>query len=128
LYTKFSNSPSVLWNDGAVNPDSVLKSELNKEVVEILGYKCDELVLTCTSGVQKYYFNSKLKVDPTLYARHKFGNWHHYLLKSRAVPLKMLVDNVQFSLESVAVEVTPQKIDSQLFALPADAKLEKSPF
>lgn len=128
LYTKFSNSPSILWNDGALNPDSVLKTELNKEVVDILGYKCDELVLTCTSGVQKYYFNSALKVDPKLFENHKFGNWHQYLSQSKALPLKMMIDNVQFSLVSVATAVQPQKIDDQFFSLPADAKLEKSPF
>lgn len=128
LYTKFSNSPSILWNDGAVNPDSVLKSELNKEVVDILGYKCDELILTCKSGIQKYYFNSKLKIDPNLFENHKFGNWHQYLSQSKAVPLKIMVDNVQFSLVSVATAVQPQKIEDQLFALPADAKLQKSPF
>ncbi len=68
-----------MWNDGAVNPDSVLKTELNKEVVDILGYKCDELILTCKSGVQKYYFNSKLQIDPKLFENHKFGNWYQYL-------------------------------------------------
>ena len=88
LYTKFSNSPSILWNDGAVNPDSVLKTELNKEVVDILGYKCDELILTCKSGVQKYYFNSKLKIDPKLFENHKFGNWYQYLSTIKSSTLK----------------------------------------
>jgi hypothetical protein len=128
LYTKFSNSPSVLWNDGAVNPDSVLKSELNKGVVDILGYKCDELIFTCQSGVQKYYFSSKLKIDPKPFEKHKFGNWYQYLLQSKAVPLKMEIDNAQFSLVSMATEVQPEKINNQIFALPPDAKLEKSPY
>jgi hypothetical protein len=128
LYTKFSNSPSILWNDGAVNPDSVLKSELNKGVIDILGYKCDELILICKSGVQKYYFNSKLKIDPKLFENHKFGNWYKYVSQSQAVPLKMILDNAQFSVIIAATAIESQKIDDQLFALPADAKLEKSPF
>jgi len=128
LYTKFSNSPSILWNDGAVNPDSVLKTELNREVVDILGYKCDELIFTCKSGEQKYYFNSKLQIDPKHFENHKFGNWYQYLLKSKAVPLKMMIDNVQFSVVSMATNIQPEKIDDQFFVLPADAKLEKSPF
>jgi hypothetical protein len=128
LYTKFSNSPAILWNDGAVNPDSVLKTELNKGVVDILGHKCDELILTCTSGVQKYYFNSALKVDPKLFENHKFGNWSQYLSQSKALPLKMMIDNAQFSMVSVATVIQPQKIDDQFFALPADAQLQKSPF
>ena len=128
LYTKFSNSSSILWNDGAVNPDSVLKTELNKEVVDILGYKCDELIFTCKSGVQKYYFSSKLKIDPKPFEHHKFGNWYQYLSQSKSLPLKMIIDNAQFSLVSMATKVQPEKIDDQFFALPADAKLEKSPY
>ena len=111
-----------------MNPDSVLKTELNKEVVDILGYKCDELIFTCKSGVQKYYFNSKLQIDPKLFENHKFGNWYHYLLQSKAVPLKMMIDNAQFSVVSMATNIQPGKIDDQIFGLPADAKLEKSPF
>ena len=51
LYIKVANSETILWNDGLQNPDSVLKAETKKEVIEILGYLCDELVLTCRSGV-----------------------------------------------------------------------------
>lgn len=61
LYNKLANSPTILWNDGAENADEVIKAEVNKGVIEILGYKCDELILTCKTGVQKYYFNSKIK-------------------------------------------------------------------
>ena len=128
LYTKFSNTPAILWNDGAVNPDEVLKSELNKNVVDILGYSCDELVLTCKSGIQKYYFNSKLKMDSKLFENHKYGNFHDYVSKANAIPLKIIIDNVQYSLESVATAVEEQKIDEAIFALPANAQLEKSPF
>ena len=63
LYTKIANSEAILWNDGSINNDEIVKAELNKEVIEVLGYKCDELILTCKSGVQKYYFNSKFSID-----------------------------------------------------------------
>lgn len=47
LYTKMANSEAYLWNDGTINPDEVLKTEINKGVIEVLGYKCDEIILTC---------------------------------------------------------------------------------
>ena len=62
LYSKMSNSETVFWNDGLTNTDSIISVELNKNVIEILGYKCDELILTCKSGIQKYYFNSTLEI------------------------------------------------------------------
>jgi hypothetical protein len=128
VYTKFSNSASILWNDVTTNPDEVLKTELNKNVVDVLGYKCDELILTCKSGVQKYYFNSKLKIDPKVFEKHKFGNLSEYASKAGALPLKIVIDNVQFTMESVAASVEKQKIDDGLFALPDNATLEKNPY
>jgi hypothetical protein len=128
LYTKYANSNSVFWNDGAENKDEVIKSEVNKNALEILGHNCDELVLTCKSGVQKYYFTSKFKLEPKLFENHKFGNFYDYVIKSKAVPLKITIDNVQFTMESVATSVEPQKVDATLFKLPEGAVLEKNPY
>jgi hypothetical protein len=128
LYNKLANSPAALWNDGAVNPDEVIKAELNKGVIEILGYKCDELILTCKSGVQKYYFSSKLKIDAKIYEKHKFGNWAEYVSRSNAVPLKIIVDSKEFSVESVAIEIKPMKLDAKEFELPVGMTTEKSPY
>ena len=128
LYTKFSSSPSILWNDGAVNPDSVLKSELNKNVIEILGNQCDELVLTCKTGVQKYYFSAKYKLDPALFQNHKFGNFYEYVSKPKALPLRIVIDNVQFAMDATASSIEAQKISDEIFVLPANATLEKSPY
>jgi len=128
LYNKMSNSETILWNDGSVNADEVLSTVLNKGVTEILGYKCDELILTCKSGTQKYYFNSKLSVDTKLYSNHKYGNWYDYLSKANALPLKSIIENAQFTMESIATEIKPMQLDDKLFALPADAKTAKSPY
>jgi len=128
LYNKMANSEALLWNDGAVNTDEVLKSELNKDATEILGYKCDELVLTCKSGVQKYYFNSKLSLDPTQFINHKYGNWYEFVSRTKSLPLKSIVDNSQFTLESIATEVEPMKLVKTLFELPENTKTLKSPY
>lgn len=128
LYTKMSNSASVLWNDGAVNADEVLKTELNKNAIEILGHKCDELVLTCKSGIQKYYYSNAFKIDPKLYENHKFGNWSEFIAKAKALPLKIIIDSPQFVLESTATEIKPMELAATMFELPVDSKLEKSPF
>ncbi|MHA6248237.1 hypothetical protein ACXYMU_09900 [Pontibacter sp. CAU 1760] len=128
LYSKFANADMVVWNDGAANADEVIKTELRKGAVEILGYTCDELVLTCKSGIQKYYFSSKLPVDAKLFQSHLYGNWFAYLTKANAVPLKIVIDSPQFALESVATLVQPMKLSAKLFALPTDVQTMKSPY
>ena len=128
LYNKMSNSETVFWNEASVQGDEVLKVEVNKGVTEILGYICDEVVLTCKSGVQKYYFNSKLSVDTKLFINHKFGNWFDYLSKSNSLPLQSIMETAQFTIECIATEVKPMKLDTKTFELPAGIKTEKSPY
>jgi hypothetical protein len=128
FYNKMSNSQAVYWNDAAVHGDKVIKAEVNKGVINILGYACDELILTCTSGTEKYYFSPRLKLDAKAFAQHKLGNWSEYVSRAQAIPLKMVIEKAQFSLEAVAVEVTPMKLDDSQFELPANSKLEKSPY
>lgn len=128
LYNKLSNSEALLYNDGSVNPDEVLHAEIKRNVTEILGYKCDELTLTCKSGVQLYYFNSKLKIDPVLFQQFKFGNWFEYLSRSRALPLKMIIDSPQFSAEIEATEIRIDPVDPSIFALPENVSVQKSPY
>jgi hypothetical protein len=128
LYSKMAGSDIIFYNDGAVNKDEVIKAEINKGVADILGYKCDELVLTCKSGIQKFYYNSAIKVDGALFKDHKFGNWSEVLSRINAMPLKISMDSPQFSLESVALDVKKEKVDDAIFALPAGAIVQKSPY
>lgn len=123
-----ANSETLLWNDGATNPDEILNAEINKDVTEILGYKCDELILTCKSGTQKYYFNTKISVDTKLFVNHKFGNWYDFLSKSNSLPLKSIIDNGQFTLESVATEIKEMKLNEAIFELPANVQTIKNPY
>ena len=83
LYNKYANSDTITWNDGASNTDEVLKSEVIKSAAKILGYDCDELIFTCKSGVQKYYYNTAFGIDPALYVNHQFGNCIRTLLWQR---------------------------------------------
>lgn len=128
LYNKLASSETILWNDGAINADEVISAEINKGTIEILGYQCDELILTCKSGIQKYYFNSKLAVNPQLFNNHKFGNWYEFLSRANSLPLKMIVDNIQYSIESTATEVKEMKLEESFFELPIGVKTMKSPY
>ena len=123
-----SNSPSYLWIDGSINPDEVTKAEINKGVLTVLGHLCDEIVLTCKSGIQKYYFSPKFMINAKLYEKHKFGNWFEYLSRANAIPLKIYVENQQYVVESIATSIEPMTLNDNDFKLPAGASIEKSPF
>ena len=128
LYTKMSMSQSVYWDDGSDYPDEVLKAEVKKNAMEILGYSCDELTLTCKSGIQKYWYNESLKIDPKYFEKHKFQNWNEFVSRAKAVPLKISVDTKEFSVESIATQITKSSLDDKIFELPTGTTLEKNPF
>jgi hypothetical protein len=127
LYVKFSGFDTLIWNDGATYADSILKVENRKTVTQVLGYTCDEVVLTCTSGKEIYYFNTQLSVDPKLFANHKYVNWFAYLSNAKSLPLKSIIEQKEFTVESVATSVTPMKLEKAFFALPPNAKTKEGP-
>jgi hypothetical protein len=127
LYNKMATNSALLWTDGAVNKDSVFNVAVVFGAARILGYSCDEVILYCRSGIQKYFFNAKFGVDSDLFTKHRFGNWAAYLSKAHALPLKFILDNPQYTVESTAVSVKPGHIDPAIFTLPKGALLAPGP-
>jgi hypothetical protein len=128
FYAKMANAETIYFSDATVREEEILKKELNKGVVDILGYKCDELIITTKTTVQKYYFNPEIKIDPLDFKDHKYSNWDEIVSILKSQPLKFILDTPQFTLESVAIKIESQKVDPAMFVLPANASLQKSPF
>lgn len=129
MYTKVSNSEFAFWNDASINDNPVISFEINQGVTEILGYKCDELILNCKSGVQKYYFSSELGIDITSFEKHKFGNWYEVLRHTKSVSLKSSVEDNELliTMEMVATEIKEMKLKNRFFKLPKGIKSQKAP-
>ena len=128
LYNKLATSDTLYWIDGRKDNDPVVGHQILKDQEEILGIKCDALVVESKSGKTTYYFNSNYQVDPNLYKAHNFGNWYFVMDKIKSVPLKMVVENARFSLVSIATDVKQMKLDDGVFKLPDDAKTKVSPY
>lgn len=128
MYTKMSNAAEVFLNDAGINSDPIISAVINKNAGVVLGYQCDELTITTKTGVQKYYYSSKVPVDSKLFEGHKFMNWDIIMQKTHALPLKMIAETGQFTLESVATEIKPMKLEKSFFTLPAGSKTVKSPY
>ena len=128
LYMKMSGVPVIFWSDGAENRDSIIRTEIRKGAETILGHTCDELILTCKSGVQKYYFSRKIKLDPKVFVQHKFGNFNEVVSHTKAIPLKIIIETPQFSLTSTVTQILPSKLEQKEFELPQGSQLQKSPY
>ncbi|TDX00295.1 hypothetical protein [Dinghuibacter silviterrae] len=127
IYNKMAKANAVLWIDAATNQDTVYNASLVFNAATILGYSCDEVILACKSGVQRYFFSPKLGVDSRLFIRHRFGNYYAFVSKSNALPLKYVIDNDQLVMEGTAVLVKPGPLDPAIFTLPPGAMLSPMP-
>lgn len=127
LYNKMTKTNAILWIDGASDPDTVYHSTMVFGAATVLGYSCDELILFCRTGTQRYFFSSRVAVDARLFTRHRFGNYYDYVSKAQAVPLMYILDTKQFTVTSKAVFIKPGSLDPGMFALPAGALLSPMP-
>lgn len=128
LYCKTASSDTIFWFDGADADDEVIHAAVNRKVAKILGQDCDELVLTCRSGTRRYYYSSTYPIDARLFEKHRYDNWAEYTEKSRAVPLKIVIETADYRVESTAVEVKPMAIDDRTFTLFPGVLAQGRPF
>jgi len=127
LYSKLSVTDTLMWSDGNSNLDEAVSYEIQKSQVEILGYKCDALVVVTKMGKATYYFSEKVKVDPELYKNHHYGNWGLIISQTKSLPLKIEMETLQFTMVSTAVEMKEMELENSFFDLP-NAPIKKSPY
>jgi hypothetical protein len=127
IYTDFANG-RLQWVNAAIADDSVYKVGIRRNAMTILGYRCDELSMVCKSGFQLYYFSSKLRVNPALFARHHYANYAARMAQMKgAVALKYILQSNAMEVEAEAVSVKPKKLDPAFFALPPGVTPTSSP-
>lgn len=115
LYNQSATSDTLYWLDASTNTDNVLSCNFKKEAGLILGYLCDALTVKTRTGITTFYFNSRFSLNKAKYKKHHYGNWSFFVEKSSSVPLKIITENSQFSMESIATRIKPMKLDDQYF-------------
>jgi hypothetical protein len=121
-YSLTANSDSLYSEDYSKNNDVATKSEVGKAQETVSGILCNVLIIYTPKGKTTYYYNSKYGVNPVNFSQHRYGNWYYLLSKTKALPLKIISENEQFTLISIAVSITPMKLEETIFTLP-DSKL-----
>lgn len=126
IYNKTTKSDTLYWFDASANLDKVISFEIVKNREEILEVMCDALILKTTATVTTYYYNRKYKADADLYTNHQFGNWYYMLTKTSALPLKTVIENQQFIMESTAIEIKPMSLSDRYFVIKEGTALKQS--
>jgi len=102
--------------DASVNFPKTFKATFKHKTELILDYECKSLLVASEIGTVTYYYSKKVKVNPTPFSKHRFGNWGNYLKKTKgALPLKFIVESKDYTLTATAVKVQRQKLENAAF-------------
>lgn len=130
IYNKLANSDTIYWENAAIIKnlnDTVVQVIVKRKALNILGYMCDEVTACTSTGEHKYYYSSRFRVDPKLFLKHNAGNMAALTKLTKSLPLKMIVEYPQFTLECFAIDVKPLPLTDDVFKLDKGVLLRPMP-
>jgi hypothetical protein len=110
--------------DASIDLESTVTNKLPSitkldTIVTINGIECNIVRVKWDNENYDYYYNSELKVEASLFSKHRYDGWAEFLKISNALPVK-IVKNIPgtfiitFSLTNSKYE----KVDDSLFNVP----------
>ncbi|MEM9983613.1 MAG: hypothetical protein AAF804_00830 [Bacteroidota bacterium] len=118
LYTQMSAYNGIQWTDSRVNLNELVNFEIVRNADTILGKVCDALVYQTGKGEARYYYNSEIPADPSLFSKHEYGFWKFCVEQTQAIPLRHVLDYKDTYVETIATEITPMEVEKTEFDLP----------
>lgn len=122
-YSLTAKSDILYYEDYSENKDKALSYEIKKNQDTIMGVPCDLIIVKAEKSKTSYYFNSSYKVNPELFKGHNYGNWYYMVSKTKALPLKTIMETEQFIMTSIATEVKPMQLKDNVFEIQNKAKI-----
>lgn len=116
-YSLTAKSDILYYEDYSENKDKALSYEIKKNQDTIMGVPCDLIIVKAGKSKTSYYFNSSYKVNPELFKGHNYGNWYYMVSKTKALPLKTVMETEQFIMTSIATEVKPMQLNDNIFEI-----------
>lgn len=126
IYNRKSTSDTLYWFDASINTDEVISFEIKKNAEKILGNECDAIIMKTKTGTTTIFYTSRYKIDSKIYENHHYSNWAFYVEKTKALPLKTVIETNQFKMESTAVEIKPTELGDNYFNIAPKTPIKKS--
>jgi hypothetical protein len=117
LYFKKPDVDTVYWLDAGKSSEKPISYETREEAETVLGKRCDALVVQTETGTAVFYYSSRYRIDAAMFQKHLYGGWAFYVSKAGCLPLKTVIDNDKFHLESTATEVFPLELKDSFFMI-----------
>lgn len=119
MYFRKPDVDTLYWLDAGKSTDKPLSYETREDAETVLGKRCDALVVQTASGTTVFYYSPRYTIDAAMFQRHLYGGWAFYVAKTGCLPLKTIIDNDKFHLESTATEVLSLDLKDSFFEISA---------
>jgi hypothetical protein len=116
-YSLTAKSDTLYYENYSINKDKALSYEIKKNQDTIMGIPCDLIIVKAEKSTTSFYFNSDYKINSELFKQHNYSNWYYIISKTKALPLKTVTETEQFIMTSVAIEITPMKLNDNVFEI-----------
>jgi hypothetical protein len=126
MYNKTPKSDTLYWFDASINTDGVESFEIRKNAEVIIGNQCDAIIMKTKTGTTTVFYSSRYKVDRKIFEKHNYGNWAFVTSKVGALPLKTVIETLQFKMTSIAIEIKKMELGDDYFKIAPQTPLKKS--
>ena len=117
MYFKKPEVDTLYWLDAGKSSEAPVSFETREDAETVLGKRCDALVVQTESGTTVFYYSQRYKIDAAMFQKHLYGGWAFYVSKAGCLPLKTVIDNDKFHLETTATEVLELELKPNFFDL-----------
>jgi hypothetical protein len=128
IYEKYKNNDTIFVIDASVNNNTIKEKYRYKNTAkwtyknsetgkaEVLKY--NEYVFITDQGTEYFYYHKKYKIDPTLFADHKYGHFSDFVLLSGCIPLDINKDLGPYNCSWSAEDFFFEKLEDTVFKIP----------
>lgn len=115
VYFKKPDVDTLYWLDAGKSSEKPISYETREEAETVLGKRCDALVVQTETGTTVFYYSRRYPIDAAMFQKHAYGGWAFYVSQTGCLPLKTVIDNDKFHLESTATEVLQLELKAGFF-------------
>lgn len=128
LYDSRTNTYFGIWKDKTAHRIDALTKTSQQYIITkldktetILGYKCIAIPVETDESTTVYYYSPLLRINPTAFSKHNFGDWNRYLEASNgALSFKYVITNHKkgYIWTVLATKITKMPLGARDFEFP----------
>jgi hypothetical protein len=119
IYRFEQNADTVFWMNALSDTLSkIITYKIEDTNETIMHLTVQKLTIKSEMGLTTYFYSGKYGINPADFTRHNLNFWNFYTLKSRAVPLKIVIENDRIIMTSTAVKIESLDLDQIIFDIP----------